>query len=55
MNKDISKIYFSSDDIQKKINDMAKELDAFYKGEEVLLVGGLKGQPALFCGLGKGR
>lgn len=53
MNKDISKIYFSSDDIQKKINDMAKELDAFYKGEEVLLVGVLKGSLPFFVDLAR--
>lgn len=43
MNKDISKIYFSADDIKTKVSEMAAALDSFYKGEEVLMVGILKG------------
>lgn len=43
MNKDISKIYFSMEDIQKKIAEIANQLNEFYKNEEVLLVGVLKG------------
>ncbi len=43
MNKDISKIYFSIEDIQKKITEIANQLNEFYKDEEVLLVGVLKG------------
>ena len=55
MNKDISKIYFSAEDIKAKITEMAKELDAVYEGEEVLFVGVLKGRPAFFCRPGKMR
>lgn len=53
MNKDISEIYFSCDDIRKKVSEMAKELDDFYKGEEVLFVGVLKGSLPFFVDLAR--
>ncbi len=43
MNKDISKIFFSIEDIQKKVAEIANQLNDFYKDEEVLVVGVLKG------------
>ena len=43
MNKDISKIFFSIEDIQKKVVEIANQLNDFYKDEEVLVVGVLKG------------
>lgn len=53
MNQDISKIFFTGDDIKAKIAEIAKELDEFYKGEEVLLVGVLKGSLPFFVDLAR--
>jgi hypoxanthine phosphoribosyltransferase len=40
---DIEKVLVSAEDIQSKIGQLAKEIDAEYAGREVLLVGVLKG------------
>ena len=53
MNKDISKIYFSAEDIKVKITEMAKALNAVYEGEEVLFVGVLKGSLPFFVDLAR--
>ena len=53
MNKDIRKIYFSAEEIQAKITEIAKELNEVYRGEEVLLVGVLKGSLPFFVDLAR--
>lgn len=53
MNKDIKEIYFSAEDIQKKVVELAGKLDEIYKDEEVILVGVLKGSLPFFVDLAR--
>ncbi len=53
MNKDILEIYFTAEEIEKKVEEIAKELDKFYQGEEVLMVGVLKGSLPFFVDLSR--
>ena len=39
MHKDVQEIYFSAEEIDKKVTEIANQLNEYYKGEEVLMVG----------------
>jgi hypoxanthine phosphoribosyltransferase len=51
---DIEKVLVSAEDIQTKIAQLAKEIDADYAGREVLLVGVLKGACMVMADLARG-
>jgi len=53
MNKDLSKILFSAEEINTKIKEMAKKLDEIYEGEEVTFVGVLKGSLPFYVDLAR--
>ncbi len=51
MHKDIEKVLFTAEEIHKKVKEIAKELDDYYKGEEVIFVGVLKGSLPFYADL----
>lgn len=53
MHKDIKEIYFSAEEIDKKVTELANQLNDHYKGEEVLMVGILKGSLPFFVDLSR--
>lgn len=53
MHKDIQKICFSATEIQKRVAEIAKELDELYKGEEVVFLGILKGSLPFYIDLAR--
>jgi hypoxanthine phosphoribosyltransferase len=54
MTADIEKVLVSAEDIQSKIAQLAKEIDADYAGRAVLLVGVLKGACMVMADLARG-
>lgn len=53
MHKDVQEIYFSAEEIDKKVTEIANQLNEYYKGEEVLMVGILKGSLPFFIDLSR--
>ena len=53
MNKDIDRILISNSEIEKKTKEIAKQITNDYKGEEVLVVGILRGSVLFFAELVK--
>ena len=50
---DLAKILVSAEDIQRRIVELAQEIDADYEGREVLLVGVLKGAVMVMADLSR--
>lgn len=51
MNNDIKEVLFTAEEIHKKVKEIAKQLNDFYKGEEVIFVGVLKGSLPFYADL----
>ena len=53
MHKDIQELLFDADQISAKVNEIAKQLDAVYKDEEVILLGIMKGAMPFYTDLAR--
>ncbi len=53
MHKDIKEIYFTAEEIDKKVTELAELMNEHYKDEEVLMVGILKGSLPFFIDLSR--
>ena len=53
MGKDLEKVLFSQDQLDARLAEMAAEIDADYAGEEILLVGVLKGAVMVMADLAR--
>lgn len=51
MHKDLEKIVFTSDEIHKKVKEIATQLNDYYNGEEVIFVCVLKGSLPFYADL----
>ncbi len=53
MNNDLKQVLFTTEEIDEKVKEIAKQLDDFYKDEEVTMVGVLKGSLPFFVDLAR--
>lgn len=53
MHKDIQELLFDADQISLKVKEIAKQLDAIYKDEEVILLGIMKGAMPFYTDLAR--
>lgn len=53
MHKDVKELLFSPEQIHEKVVEIAQKLDEVYQGEEVILMGIMKGSMPFFCDLAR--
>ena len=53
MHKDIKEILYTEEEIKAKCDELAKQIDQDYAGQEILLVGLLKGSVPFMAELAK--